>query len=483
MTSLVFFGAGASRPFGIPTMQEMVTEFENEIKDKHPECYEFYCNLKKTLVKEYDEKNIDIESIFSVLDGITSQITIKELGYYPYYHIQEFYKLKETLNSDENIFNKYTSIAKSTKTILKEFIRNSCKIKLSDPEREDIYRKSYVAFFSNIKGKSQDYSIHKLIADWKAYTTNYDSVFENFWNGFEPVKDNFQKEPNSNNYFFGNNDLSEHSLSKLHGSLDWTKEIDTGRILRKNEFGYRIYKTQGEVMLFPIQQKDLYLHPWFTLFSDLHKGLHKKSMWYVVGYAFNDEFILNTFQEILSNNSDKVLSIINPDAENIISKFTESTRERIRLLPIKFGSDFFERQLSDHVNHIKTLIVRIVSRADKFYIKCHNQTVCSHSILNSNDVKYDDVFGDTSDKLKLIFNSHKNMIGKEIKIELKIEYNFGETIELTISDDTSRIKFGIDYCDLPIATSHDIVDWGRDHMGHAVMKEPIVLDKTKLYRE
>jgi len=48
LAELLFFGAGASRPFGIPTMQEMVTKFEEELKDKDPTCVKLYSDIKKT---------------------------------------------------------------------------------------------------------------------------------------------------------------------------------------------------------------------------------------------------------------------------------------------------------------------------------------------------------------------------------------------------------------------------------------------------
>jgi len=48
-------------------------------------------------------------------------------------------------------------------------------------------------------------------------------------------------------------------------------------------------------MLYPIQQKDLYLHPWITLFDEFKYGLEVCDRWYVVGYGFNDEFIFEIF--------------------------------------------------------------------------------------------------------------------------------------------------------------------------------------------
>ena len=44
--SLVFLGAGASQPFGIPTMQQLVSEFEEEIKKSNKPSVRLYSKIK-----------------------------------------------------------------------------------------------------------------------------------------------------------------------------------------------------------------------------------------------------------------------------------------------------------------------------------------------------------------------------------------------------------------------------------------------------
>src|SRR2546426_3532553 len=72
MSSAVFlFGAGASAPFGIPTMQQMVIEFEKELNEKTPpseeaRLYGGICNfLNRTLGRP-----TDLEAVFTVVDSI-----------------------------------------------------------------------------------------------------------------------------------------------------------------------------------------------------------------------------------------------------------------------------------------------------------------------------------------------------------------------------------------------------------------------------
>ena len=473
MTSLVFFGAGASKPFCIPTMQDMVVEFENRLKNEDKECFEFYSKIKEMLVEQYGKSHVDIESIFSVLDGIISQTKAKDLGYYAFYYIKSI----NNSHPEGRPIDEHIERANKTENLLKKYLRKSCEVKLLDSDNDKVYEKSYRPFFSNIKGEKQEYPHNKLVRDWKAYTTNYDNLFEGFWNAFEPANTHFEKEPNSNNYVFSPNGLDIHSFCKLHGSLDWTRETKTRRVIWKNTSGYNIYNTEGEVMLFPIQQKDLYLHPWFALFSDLRQGLQTKSIWYVVGYAFNDEFIRNVFQEILVSAPDKKLVLVNPDAENIVYKFSENIRNKIDILPIEFGTEFFDLQFTDYVSSAKTITIRICTGSTVIGIKS-NKIISECIIINLSEI--DGAVKTNSEPKTSYFIKLDKPTNKEIKIQLKIPYVFGDNIELSLSDGTEKLNFGIDYGDFVIANSNDIRGYEAIE-GVLWMKDPIILDKSKLY--
>src|SRR5439155_10215318 len=144
------------------------------------------------------------------------------------------------------------------------------------------------------------------------------------------------------------------SLIKLHGSLDWRREA-SGKILRF-ETSFTAYDIKGEVMMFPIQQKDLYLHPWITLFQDLKRALQTSYMWMIIGYAINDEFIFEVFKEALTSGNKMV--IVNPHAKEFKAKFPKNDQEKIVALPIKFGTEYFEPQIQDFFEDVKTLKVK-----------------------------------------------------------------------------------------------------------------------------
>ncbi len=66
-----FFGAGASAPFGIPTMKKMTGDFTNVIqKEGRPREQALYDEILRFLKRDLRPENVDIEAVFSVIEGL-----------------------------------------------------------------------------------------------------------------------------------------------------------------------------------------------------------------------------------------------------------------------------------------------------------------------------------------------------------------------------------------------------------------------------
>ena len=444
MTSLLFFGAGASRPFGIPTMQEMVSDFENTLKDDRA-LYDFYFKIKNVLIKEYGDSKIDIESILSVVAGISKETKPVDLGHFAFYYASQ--------NCSGGGFSvNEKNLAGDLEEKLQQYIKEKCST--SGQQHNNTYKMSYLPLFKHMEGIRMQYEHGTLCRDWKAYTTNYDNIFEDFWRAFEPPTDHFERIGDSVRYAFRTNLLQqEHTFSKLHGSLDWTKEVSSSKIVREESPIYSPVETKGEIMLFPIQQKDLYLHPWFTLFQDLKTGLSAKQKWYVIGYAFNDEFVRNVFQESLVDDSSKKLILINPEANEVKNKFSQHVQTQIDILPIRFGDKFFELQFGDYVKGIKTVIMRFKTTPSlRQEITIESNALQSAKILNDVDTGFTvnlnfDGNGRTHDQnqkhVQIMTTEPKQDV--EVELELKLQYNHGDEVELCIHDITGTYDFDIHY--------------------------------------
>ena len=352
--TLLFLGAGASRPFEIPTMREMVTEFEEWIKKEKPVEATLYSKIRESQQKEYGYGNVDLESVFSVIKGIASKSEPKDMGHLASYVISENQINRKFSTSD-------IQQATILKTELEKFVKRRCEVKLSHKEQKERYRRSYEALFTKITGDKQGFvGDYVFYAKWRAYTTNYDSVFESFWGDFLVLNDYFVREGDSKNFTFNlMNNVEDQSLIKLHGSLDWFR--DEKGIIRRIGTDFTRHEIGGEVMiLYPIQQKDLHLNPWITLYQDFKRGLADSNQWIAIGFAFNDEVILEIFIEAFTNQ--KELIIINPHAKDFRSKFPEELQNKIIPLPIRFGDKYFPEQINDFFREQKTLDIKIKTK-------------------------------------------------------------------------------------------------------------------------
>ena len=75
-----FFGAGASAPFGIPTMGQFVVDFEKFLNaNAERKERELYSDIKQTLETKI-HRNVDLEAVFTVIDGIIHYDDPEKLG-------------------------------------------------------------------------------------------------------------------------------------------------------------------------------------------------------------------------------------------------------------------------------------------------------------------------------------------------------------------------------------------------------------------
>ena len=177
-------------------MTGLVQKFEKHLEEKNMSERLLYSKIKEKLQEGYDVSQIDIESIFSVIQGIASKITPKEMGHFAYYYIHQF-------SNDSEFTNDEVKDAKKLQEELETFIKKECQFVGNDNEKFEIYENSYEALFKNLWGikryknnKGFEYS-----RPWKAYTTNYDLIFEDYWAELAPLIDFFKIDGSQFAYF------------------------------------------------------------------------------------------------------------------------------------------------------------------------------------------------------------------------------------------------------------------------------------------
>jgi len=93
---LIFLGSGASFPFGLPTMRDLVELLEQKLEKskpvpittEHKIMTRLYRSVKKTLFNTHGY--VDLESVFTVLLSISQRMKYSDLGFTSSFAISKF---------------------------------------------------------------------------------------------------------------------------------------------------------------------------------------------------------------------------------------------------------------------------------------------------------------------------------------------------------------------------------------------------------
>ncbi len=134
-------------------------------------------------------------------------------------------------------------------------------------------------------------------------------------------------------------------LVKLHGSVNWIKDRE-GKI-QQHAYGSSLDSVSsrsgtgdvaGEIMIYPLSQKQLYFTPYIQLFRILEAELEKRDLWIVIGYSFRDIIIRNMFEKSLQRRRTQKIFLVHPHPEDV-AEFPEGVRSQIVILKYYFGRD------------------------------------------------------------------------------------------------------------------------------------------------
>jgi len=338
---IIFLGAGASKPFGIPTMVEFVEEFEKELVNWDSEYHgeESEINLYNYIKKFLGDEG-DLEAVLSILNLLSEKVDLKRLGlrgiYYADYFIRRNHILLEYDLQERNIDPILN--AKTLTIKIKKFIKEKCKPKNND-DVFDVYNK----FFEIIMPVGNTFDI---------FTTNYDLCVEIFCKQKGEMINRGIKPDESRglSVLRGNPDKNKsmYPLSKLHGSIDWYKiggdicerestDHETGDHTKYDQV------IEGEMMIYPVQEKYIYRDPFFDMFHYLKEKLFNnggaKTRCIVVGYSFRDDAITNIFIDAVKRNPNLKIILLDPEANEIIEKNLKQIRDNIVPIEENFGGD------------------------------------------------------------------------------------------------------------------------------------------------
>jgi hypothetical protein len=354
-----FFGAGASAGFSIPTMKELTAEFTREVDQQaHENEKAIYHDIVESM-KSANGGLLDIEAIFSVIEFL-KEYNIKKLGEPAIYMLSKRLGLDDTALSTilpESL--KLESTAQSREQVgrsalvdlekrFQKFIIQRCRIPPNKREHVERVYRSFFKKMGDFGGSFLGGGDVRFGADWRMFTTNYDTCIEDFWRDNADIRlsTGFDNGIMNSDKFLGAHYSNANLplLTKLHGSRNWLINKRTKNIEEKDfdmeqasEIGYH-GKFEREVMIYPLQQKQLYVEPYLQMFYCLNKDLERKIAWLVIGYSFRDDVISNIFRRNLERSKSKYLIIVHPEA-NRIAKEHFSGYEHIVPRELYFGKE------------------------------------------------------------------------------------------------------------------------------------------------
>lgn len=334
---MIFLGAGASKIFGVKTLQETTDDLIRVIKDR--DCGDIIDAVIGKLSKF--EIVVDFEAIYTILDALSDpRQSIKEMGAFAAFMCR----------NDIGKHPEYGEILKD----FKNYLYQECTIK---PGFLEEVRSAYDRLFDFLGKASlneQRFSYGSQPTGAFAnfgntiVTTNYDMSVELYhMMKKQALADGFRPPSPYIPSFESEMDLSTYSqlaggrwLIKLHGSI-W-----------QYKHGNRIFKTiddpkkstlpiniEENMMIYPTGEKPILKDPYYSFYS-----LFKAQRWLkliAIGYSFRDDPVNTAILENLERVENSTLIIVDPKAEEVIRNLGSVKRylPRIIRIPNRFGED------------------------------------------------------------------------------------------------------------------------------------------------
>lgn len=349
MSDYVFFlGAGASKPFGIPTMTEMVDDFEAKTKEPHYGLGYVVQEIKHRL---RDYQTFDIEALITVLQDVANYSTVSEAIFkHPSLHFFTPTDYRTFVSSVETLGKQYHNEANQILADVKDFVVESCNLMYKPFE-------IYLELFSNaMKENNYRRSVDKGRPDIRncIFMTNYDLALEAYCTHFGINYENGETPrgrvlnigtSNPGLYQRGQN---AHQIYKLHGSINWyadqsnimrwsSEPVKTGRTLA---LGQQVEKS---LLIYPAFAKYTFREPFYAMFHHLKQCLVTCKACYVVGYSFRDEDILGLFRDAMTLNKHLRLVVVDPMAEIITREKFSDYEDRVHRVCETFTIEAIEQ--------------------------------------------------------------------------------------------------------------------------------------------
>jgi hypothetical protein len=303
---LLFLGAGASNPFGIPTMSGFLKIFDKEFGDSS--LYQ--------AIKVYFGGECDLEVLMTVVEDLSKSREELFRTISPQtalFLLQKTHEEAKSYISEENRKAAKTLVIKIKQSIRTECVkavRNDAIILRVYDDFFDLLQREREMMTSDVSWGQTQIGRSKMIlpSDLRIFTTNYDTCTEVYFNRKEIDFSNGTIARFGENVF----DIDSYELPqtinvkiyKLHGSVDLFQKGDKIRRLSASgaERTYMGEEYGEELMRWPIEfggYRHVIESPYLDLFRKLRDAAKEENWWIIIGFSFRDRTICSLLDDVL----------------------------------------------------------------------------------------------------------------------------------------------------------------------------------------
>jgi SIR2-like protein len=320
---IFLFGAGASSDANIPISTRMIEKVDELIKNDWSQYKTLY-HLVKSATQYADgiqgKKNDDfnIERLFNVLNELIKK---EEHPLYPFIGSWNI-RFNEIIGDKD--FEKIKDFQDLILNELKEWV--------------DLKDKRKAAYFKKLQNFRKEY------APFRIFSLNYDLCIEKV---FED-NDNFRIERGFNKERKWDSKLiSEYEpdnepdiiLYKLHGSIDWQRNEETGEVV------YSDGTVKKPNLIFGTTYKLQYVDPFLFLFSEFRYFSLRSKLVIIIGYGFGDEHINGLLSQALKQDKKrKILYLSKNEKEEFIINKLNCHSDQV-IIEKLYAKEFLEKEL------------------------------------------------------------------------------------------------------------------------------------------
>lgn len=327
---IFLLGAGASFEAGIPIAPKMIEEVEEliQIDTDWQKFKELYFLVKSAIIyadgiqgKFAEKGNFNIERLFNVL------IELEKKEEHPLYPFIGQWNIKFS----EIVSNNFQIIAEFQKLILD-------KLK----EWVSLEKDENANYYKALKSFKIEYNYPLRI-----FSLNYDLCVETSLEG-EGIEIERGFDKNLRTWDYKRYDeIPEDTepdifLYKLHGSIDWERNTDTGEVKFKN-----INKINTPDLIFGNIYKLQYVDPYLFQFYELRKYSLQSKLIVVIGYSYSDAHINGILSQALRQDKERRILSISPQKDikdDLLRILNQKPKKKIEIREMG-AKEFFNNSL------------------------------------------------------------------------------------------------------------------------------------------